>query len=676
MKLIIVESPTKSRTIQKFLPSGFKIIPTLGHIRDLPQKSLGVDIENDFRPSYRLIAGKSKVVKELKKEAKKAKTIYLSTDPDREGEAIAWHVLRILKLPEKKYQRIVFHEITKSALEEALKNPRKIDINLVNAQQARRILDRLVGYKLSPFLWRKIAKGLSAGRVQSVAVRLIVEREREIRNFIPQEYWTIVALLKKKDDGEFKATLVQKGNKKIPKMGIKTKKEADKILNDLKGAEYKLIKIEKKETKRNPLAPFTTSTLQQEAWKRFHFPAKTTMQLAQKLYETGLITYHRTDSTNLSQEALQMAKDWILKNLKKEYWAGEFKQYKTKSKVAQEAHEAIRPTNAFQTPEDLNLEDRHKKIYQLIWQRFIASQMSPAVFDSLAYDIKAKDYVFRATGQKLKFDGFSKIYPVSFEEKELPELEKNEILNLKKLSAEKHSTQPPARYTEASLVKELEKNGIGRPSTYAPIISLIQKRGYVRKNAEKRFYPTELGEIVVDVLVKHFPQIIDIGFTAKMENDLDEIANGKKSWVKTLKEFYFPFNELLKQKYKEVKKGDLFEKTEKRCPLCNSPLKIRISKYGKFYACSNYPKCKFTQPFNTLGISCPKCKKGEIVERKTKKGKIFYGCTLWPQCDFSLWDQPLKETCPKCKAILVKTKNGKIKCSSCDYEKIPPIETS
>lgn len=662
MNLIIVESPAKSRTLKKFLGKDYHIAATLGHIRDLPKKTIGIDIEHDFKPKYIGIPSKRSVIANLKKQSKKAKQITLAMDPDREGEAIAWHTAKALSLG-KNYQRIVFHEITERAVKDALKNPRKIDQNLFNAQQARRILDRIVGYKLSPLLWRKVTKGLSAGRVQSVALRLIVDREKEIKRFVPQEYWTIEAFLKKKRDGEFVATLVKKGNKSIPRLGIKNKQEAEKILKDLEGAEYKVESIEKKETKRMPPEPFITSTLQQESWKRFRWPAERTMRIAQQLYEQGYITYHRSDSLNLSQQALKQAEQIIVKEYGKEYWPGSARRFKTKSKVAQEAHEAIRPSypNRFpdQTKENLNQEQA--KLYDLVWRRFIACQMSPALFDSTTIDVKANKYIFRATGQILKFDGFLKVYPISFEEAELPDVKKNELLELKKLVPSQHFTKPPARYTEATLIKELEKNGIGRPSTYAPIISVIQKRNYVKKNEKKRFYPTEIGTMVSDLLVEHFPQIVDIKFTAKMEEDLDKIAEGKKEWVALLKEFYQPFEQNLKKKYKEIEKK--VEKTEKTCPKCNSPLVIRMSRFGKFYGCSNFPKCKFTQPLEGgLGIQCPKCKEGEIVEKRTKKKKVFYGCNRWPDCDFALWDKPLEEKCPECGSFLVRKENGEIRC--------------
>jgi len=685
MQLVIVESPTKGKTIEKFLGPNYKVLSSYGHFRDLPKSKLGVDVENDFAPQYIIVPKAKKNINLVKKEAQGSDSIILATDEDREGEAIAYHLAWFLGLFENEnYQRIVFHEITKSAIEEALKNPRKIDMNLVDAQQARRVLDRIVGYKISPFLWKKVARGLSAGRVQSVAVRLIVEREREIKNFVPQEYWTIEALLKKQKN-EFKAFLAKKEGKAIPKLGIKTKKETDKIVKDLKGAEYKVETIEKKEIKRNPLPPFTTSTLQQETWQKFRFPAKITMRIAQQLYEKGFITYHRTDSLNLSDLSLFGAKKYIIENYDKEYWAGFFKKYKTKAKSAQEAHEAIRPSYLNKNPESLKLDDNQFKLYDLIWRRFIACQMNQAIFNSTAVDISTKNpapyrtegsgagYIFRATGQILKFDGFLKVYPIKFEETELPPLEINEILELIKLIPSQHFTQPPPRYSEATLIKTLEENGIGRPSTYAPILSTIQERNYIEKDENRKFRPTEIGTVVNDLLVNHFPEIVDIGFTAEMEEDLDEIAEGEKKWVPVIKEFYQPFEKNLQKKYEEVSKKDITEKpTKKICQKCGAPLLIRLGRYGEFYACSKFPKCRYTESLekNTLGIKCPKCKKGKIVEKRTKKHKIFYGCSNWPKCDFALWDKPTGEKCPKCDSMLVETKRKQIKCSNknCNLE--------
>ena len=662
--LVIVESPTKAKTIQKFLGSDFIIKSSFGHVRDLPKRELGVDVDKNFEPKYVVPTKAKKVVAELKRDSAKADNTILATDEDREGESIAWHLQEALKL--KDPQRIVFHEITKTAIENALKNPRHIDMSLVDAQQARRILDRIVGYKLSPFLWKKVNKGLSAGRVQSVAVRLVVEKEREIEKFVPVEYWSIEALLKK-ENKEFTAKLVAE---------IKNKEESDKILQDLNNANYIVEGVEKKETKRHPAPPFTTSTLQQAAWQRFKFSAKQTMALAQRLYEEGNITYHRTDSLNLSESSVAAAKDFISEKYGKNYWAGKVVKYMTKSKGAQEAHEAIRPAYAEKTPESLTgLDARQLKLYTLIWQRFIACQMSPAVFDSVSADIKAANYTFRANGQALKFDGFLKIYPTKFEETELPELEKNDKLDFVKLDGLQHFTEPPARYNEASLIKTLEKFGIGRPSTYAPTLATIQDRHYIEKNEQKRFTPTEMGTIVNDVLVKNFPEIVDIDFTVKMEKELDEIAEGKDTWQKTCKDFYVPFAKNLAEKYKDVPKENFTETTDKICPKCGSPIVEKMGRFGRFYACSKFPECKYTESIENkaaeLNIKCPKCKEGDIVARKTKRGKIFYGCNRFPKCDFALWDKPVNEFCPKCDSILVEKNKKTIKCSNkeCDFIK-------
>ncbi len=678
MKLIIVESPTKAKTISNFLGSGYRVLSSYGHVRDLPKSKLGVDVENNFEPEYVIPTKARKNLNVLKKEAEKADSVILATDEDREGEAIAWHLASALNLgQDKDYQRIVFHEITKQAIEEALKNPRKIDIRLVDSQQARRILDRIVGYKLSPFLWKKVARGLSAGRVQSVTVRLVAEREKEIKNFVPQEYWSITALLlKQKDEAQkaFEAMLIKKDEETIKRLDIKKKQEADEIVKDLSGADYLVINIEKKEITRSPLPPFTTSSLQQEAWKRLHWPAKLTMRRAQELYERGFITYHRSDSVNLSQTALFGAKKFIIEIYGQNYWAGFLREYKTKNR-AQEAHEAIRPTFAENTPEKLEkkLDKNQIRLYELIWRRFIACQMKQAVFNSAVIDIKAKNYTFRTTGQTLKFDGFLKVYFIKYEEKELPVLEKNELLNLEKLIPSQHFTKPPARYTEATLIKTLEENGIGRPSTYAPILSTIQDRNYVEKNERKQFQLTEMGTVVNGLLVEHFPEIVDIGFTAKMEESLDSVAEGKEEWVPTIKRFYDPFDKNLKQKEKEISKKDIAIKpTNKKCPECGSPIIIRLGRFGEFYACSAFPKCKHTEPLEkqALGVKCPKCQKGDLVAKRTKKGKIFYGCNQYPACDFALWYKPIGEKCPKCNSLLME-KNRQIVCSNkdCDFKK-------
>lgn len=665
MILIIVESPTKAKTIAKFLGQDYHVLSSFGHIRDLPIKELGIDVENDFAPKYIIPMKARKTIQALKKEVKKADDVILATDEDREGEAIAWHLAEIFKL--KNPQRIVFHEITKSAIKEALKNPRTINKDVVDAQQARRILDRLVGYKLSPFLWKKIIKGLSAGRVQSVAVRLIVEREREINKFKPEEYWKIEALLKKQEtrdnNQKFPALLNKKDHKLITKLGIKDQKQADEIIKDLEKADYQIESIEKKETKKNPFPPFTTSTLQQEAWKRFRFPARFTMRIAQQLYEKGHITYHRTDSVNLSQLSLGLAKKFIEKEYGKKYHAGFYRKYKTKGK-AQEAHEAIRPTSL----EKKSLDKNQQALYDIIWRRFVASQMKEAILDVTSIDIKANNYTFRSNGQTLKFAGFLKVYPLKFEENDLPELKEGELLDLKELTPSQHFTKPPARYTEATLIKTLEENEIGRPSTYAPTLSTIQMRNYVEKNDQKRFQPTEIGTIVNDTLVEHFPKIVDIQFTANMEKDLDKIADGEEKWTEVCHNFYTPFEKNLAQKYQEVEKKELTKTTDKKCPECQANMVIRFGRFGKFYACSAFPKCKHTEPLeqHNLNIDCPLCQKGKISEKRTKKKKIFYGCNQFPKCDFALWDKPTGKKCPKCSSLLVETKRKQIKCSNKD----------
>ena len=678
MKLIIVESPTKSNTIKKFLGKDYDVAATYGHIRDLPPDSFGIDLKNNFQPDYVIPAKAKKIIKALKALVKKADSVILASDEDREGEAIAWHLIKALGLEKKSsipYQRIAFHEITKPAIEKALENPRSIDMNLVDAQQARRILDRIVGYKLSPFLWRKIAQGLSAGRVQSVAVRLIAEREMEIKDFVAKEYWDIKALLKKEGSNEFEALLSKINEDNVSKFSIQTKTEANEIVKNLSrnGASYRISNIEKKETRKSPLPPFTTSTLQQEAWKKLHFPAKFTMRVAQSLYEKGLISYHRTDSLNLSGISLAEAKEYILNNFGKDYWPGFSRTYKTKSKSAQEAHEAIRPTVVNSGQDAQNLDEKQSKLYSLIWQRFLACQMSEAIFDSTAIDVaaekeKSKTYLFRATGQTLKFDGFLKVYPLKFEETDLPLLEKDDNLDLVKLIPAQHFTQPPGRYSEASLVKALEKFGVGRPSTYAPTLETIQVRGYVKKDEKKLFLPTDIGSLVNELLVKHFPEIVDIDFTAKMELEFDLISTGGKKWVPVIEEFYIPFKENLKLKEKEVSKKDFAqEKTDEICPDCGKPLVIKISRFGKFYACSDFPKCKYKKNINvSLGLRCPKCKEGDMIERHTKKRKTFYGCSRWPDCDFALWDKPTGEICKSCQSLIVRTKWRKEKCANPD----------
>lgn len=691
MKLIIVESPTKAKTLQKFLGSDYKILSSYGHVRDLPKTAFGVDIESNFTPKYVITKKGKSTIKELKAQAKKADVVLISTDPDREGEAIAWHLIETLNLDKPKtekiegkpYRRIEFHEITKTAIEEALKNPREINFDLVNAQQARRILDRIVGYKLSPFLWKKIVKGLSAGRVQSVAVRLIAEREREIETFNPEEYWEISANLKNTKIAprkEFIARLAKINGKTLDKLEIKDETQAIAIEQNLENAAYQAAAVEKKETRKNPLPPFTTSTLQQAAWQRFKMTAKAAMMTAQQLYEMGLITYHRTDSLNLSTQSLAAAKDFIVKTYGQNYHPEHFNVYKTKSKGAQEAHEAIRPAYADQTPAmalaDKDLSRPQAKLYELIWQRFIASQMSPALFDSLSVEILATgndktDYRFKASGQTLKFDGYLKVYPSKFEELDLPKMEDGEPLEFIKLDTNQHFTKPPARYNEATLIKALEAHGIGRPSTYAPIISTIQTRNYIEKDKKKSLKPTEIGLMVNDLLVAHFPQIVDISFTAKMEEEFDQIAAGKLEWTKVLRDFYDPFAKNLEEKYQAVeKKNKTPEITDKLCPKCGANLVIKMGRFGKFLACPKFPDCKHAEPLEPaksafeIEIPCPKCEKGHIVEKRTKKRKIFYGCSSYPDCDFALWDKPTGDKCQKCGSLMIETKRKQVKCSN------------
>lgn len=618
MHLVLVESPTKSKTLQKFLGPDYLVEASFGHVRDLPKKELGVDVEHNFKPKYVIIPRAKKRIKELNEKAQKTDTVILATDEDREGEAIAFHLGQALNL--KNPQRIVFHEITKSTIKNALKNPRDIDMNLVDAQQTRRILDRLVGYKLSPLLWKKVAIGLSAGRVQSVAVRLIAERQQEIDAFKPQEYWSVEAELQKNKEN-FIAKLIKKDGKTIPKLGIKTKGEADKIVKDLKGAEYKIIDIQKKEVRKYPFPPLTTSTLQQEASYKLGFSAKKTMIIAQQLYEKGYITYHRTDSVNLSNEFLKQVKDFI----EPKYL--EIKKYKSK-KSAQEAHEAIRPTKISRKIDN--------PLYELIWQRAIASQMKPVILDSVSVDIEAGHYLFRATGQQIKFDGFLKIHPLSISENLLPELSIGQILNLLKLTPSQHFTKPPAPYSEATLVKALEEYGIGRPSTYAPTLSTIQERNYVKKE-NKYLYPTEMGILINDLLTEHFPKIVDVKFTARMEEDLDKIAHGKQQWVPIIKNFYQPFEENLQKKYKEISKKEITEeKTDEVCEKCNKPMVIKIGRFGKFLACSGFPECKNTLPLEKeeelTDKTCPECE-AQLKIRTSRFGK-FFGCSNYPKCKY------------------------------------------
>lgn len=646
MKLIIVESPTKAKTISKFLGSDFRVESSFGHVRDLPVSRLGIDVENQFAPRY-IVPQKAKArVTALKKAAQNAAEIILATDEDREGEAIAWHLTQTLGL--KKGERIVFHEITKKAIEEALAHPRDIDMNLVDAQQARRVLDRLVGYKLSPFLWKKLMRGLSAGRVQSVALRLVVEREAEREAFQAQEYWTIAASLqnqkaKIKNQNPFEALLIKKDDKTLDKFAIPNKEAANAIAKELEKATYRVADAQKKQTQKNPLPPFTTSTLQQDASQRFGFSAKQTMRIAQSLYETGLITYMRTDSVNLSEESRRDAAAYLTQTFGASYAlspAG--RVFKTKTKGAQEAHEAIRPTDLAKNPESLGLETKTQKLYELIWGRFLASQMPAAIFDATTVDIEARDYLFRATGQTMKFDGFLKIYPLKFSEVLLPELAPQDPLELLALKPTQHFTEPPPRFTEATLIKTLEQNGVGRPSTYAPTLALLQDRGYVEKDERKRLFPALVGKKINEMLVTHFPRVVDIQFTARMEEELDQIAAGRLQWQPVVEEFYTPFAEQLEEKMRTVQKISLDRPSEEHCEKCGKPMIFKHGRFGEFLACSGFPECKNTKklPPPSIGIACPECKEGEIVMRSTKKGRKFFGCSRYPECNYSTWKDP------------------------------------
>ena len=666
--LVIVESPTKARTLQKYLGEDYIIDASMGHIRDLPKSELGVDLEHNFEPQYVIPRDKRKKVNELKKEGQSAKTLWIATDPDREGEAIAFHLDHIIGKDKKDVKRVEFHEITEDAIKEAFKNPRDIDLKLVDAQQARRVLDRLVGYKLSPLLWEKVKKGLSAGRVQSVALRLIVEREREITAFKSDEYWSIEAELStviaseakqsvkeiatspsapRNDETTFAATLIEKDSKKLE---IKNKEESDGHLKALEKADYKISKITQKEVRRYPYPPFITSTLQQTAANRLGFSAKKTMMLAQNLYEQGLITYMRTDSVNLSTQAIGQVRAYIENSIGKSYLPKTARIFKSKSKNAQEAHEAIRVTDVRLQATGIRQQDSfnkdHVRLYDLIWKRFVSCQMSEAVADQTTVDVAASNYLLRATGSVIKFDGWLKLYGKSEKEEEdeknqtLPKLTENQILKLLKLIPEQHFTQPPPRFTEASLIKKLEELGIGRPSTYAPILSTIQERFYVER-VERKFTPTTLGITVMDFLLKYFPDIFDYSFTAAMEDELDEIARGEREWRPTIKEFYTPFEKKLEEVGKIADKVKMeVEKVGKKCPVCGKDLIIRYGKFGKFLACSGFPECKHTEALEELvNAKCPD-DGGDIVVRHTKRGKTFYGCKNWPGCKYASWTKP------------------------------------
>ncbi len=686
--LLIVESPSKAETIKKYVGNDYKVMASVGHIIDLPKSQLGVDVDNDFAPKYITIRGKGDLLAQLKKEAKASSAVYLATDPDREGEAISWHLANALNIDINSKCRVTFNEITKNAVKMAIKEPRSIDTDLVNAQQARRILDRIVGYKISPILWEKVKKGLSAGRVQSVATKMICDREEEILDFVPREYWTVEAELLNSDKKEFTAKYFGKDDKKEIEL---TGDAADKIVKDVKNTTFKVEGCKKGNITKNPPPPFTTSTLQQDASRKINFATAKTMQVAQGLYEgvnvggkygaVGLITYMRTDSLRISKEAQAEAIEYISSKYDKEYLSP--KQYKTK-KSAQDAHEAIRPTNVFITPESVKgkLSNDQYKLYKLIWERFVASQMSAAVYENENVIISANNHIFKASGSKLKFKGFMAVYTEGSDtskekDKALPKLSEGMELDLKNISGEQHFTQPPARFTEASLVHELEQNGIGRPSTYAPTISTILARGYVVRN-KKQLIPTELGFVTTDIMKNNFSDIVDVEFTAEMENSLDKVEEGKKNWVNILKEFYPPFDKSLEKAIKNVEKIKIKdEESDIVCDKCGRKMVYKLSKFGKFLACPGYPECKNTMAIREgTGVNCPKCS-GEILKKKSRKGKLYFACEHAPKCDFILWYKPVKDkSCPDCGGILIETKgkNPKWMCSveGCGYSQAKP----
>ncbi|MGX7243378.1 type I DNA topoisomerase [Enterococcus quebecensis] len=682
--LVIVESPAKAKTIEKYLGKNYKVVASVGHIRDLPKSKMGIDIENNYEPHYISIRGKGDVIKSLKAAAKKADKVYLAADPDREGEAIAWHLSFLLGLDLNDKNRVVFNEITKEAVKSAFKEPRTINLDLVDAQQARRILDRLVGYSLSPILWRKVKKGLSAGRVQSVALKIIIDRENDIRKFIPEEYWSI--------DGNF-----QKGKKKFKAnfWGLDGKKKklpnaeaVKEVTTRIKGKEYDVTKVEKKERKRNPALPFTTSSLQQEAARKLNFRTRKTMMVAQQLYEgiplgkqgtVGLITYMRTDSTRIAESAKGEVAEYIEKTYGSEFSAHGGRKVKN-AQGAQDAHEAIRPSSVLRTPNEIKqyLDKDQLKLYTLIWSRLVASQMTPAVLDTMKVTLEQNGVVFIANGAKVKFKGFMQVYVEGRddgkEDKEniLPDLVQGDKVNALDIEPKQHFTQPPARFSEATLIRALEENGVGRPSTYAPTLETIQRRYYV-KLTNKRFEPTELGEIVNSLIVEFFPQIVDVHFTASMEGDLDKIGVGNEKWVEVVDRFYQPFEKELTNAEEKIEKIQIKDEPAGfDCDLCGHPMVIKLGRYGKFYACSNFPECRNTKAIvKEIGVTCPVCKEGQVIERKSKKNRLFYGCSRYPDCEFTSWDKPIGRPCPKCGQYLVekKVKGGKqVVCVNGDYE--------
>jgi DNA topoisomerase-1 len=686
--LVIVESPAKAKTIGKFLGKGYKIEASMGHVRDLPKSQIGVDVDNHFEPKYITIRGKGDLISKLKKEAKNASKIYLATDPDREGEAISWHLANLLKINDSEKCRISFNEITKTAVKNAIKTPRKIDMDLVDAQQARRILDRIVGYKISPLLWKKVKKGLSAGRVQSVATRLICDREEEIEKFVSEEYWTIVSkLFKDGTKSTFDARFYGTTKEKIE---LKNGDQVQSILKEIEGSKYIIQKVKFGEKKRMPAPPFITSTLQQEAARKLGYTTKKTMMVAQQLYEgidikgvgaVGLITYMRTDSTRIALEAQQEAKEYVIGKYGEKFVPAEFRAYKNKS-ASQDAHEAIRPSHITMTPDSIkdSLSNDQFKLYRLIWERFIASQMSSALYDTLAVDISVNKYIFKANGSKVNFAGFMVVYIEGKDEESeesennIPHLVEGEEVNLKIIEPRQHFTQPPLRYTEATLVKMLEEKGIGRPSTYSPTITTILARYYVEK--EKKFLvPTELGKIVTEIMKNHFKAIVDVSFTASMEKKLDDVEVGEKKWVEIMEEFYTDFIDVLKEAEDQI--GDISIPdvvTEEKCEKCGRFMVIKNGRYGKFLACPGFPECRNARPIlEEAGVKCPKCG-GKVLIKKTRKGKRYLGCENNPTCTFMTWDKHTDELCPKCGNFLLKKagdKNTKMKCSNenCDYVK-------
>lgn len=686
--LVIVESPAKAKTIERYLGNKYKVKASMGHIRDLPRSQMGVNVEDNYEPKYITIRGKGPVLKELKTAAKKAKKIYLAADPDREGEAIAWHLAHSLSVDITSDCRVVFNEITKDAIKESFKHPRPINMDLVDAQQARRILDRLVGYNISPLLWKKVKKGLSAGRVQSVATHLIIDREKEIKAFVPEEYWTIDGeFLKGKD--HFSAQYFSLADKK--KFELKSEHDVQTILKQMDDNKFKVVNVTKKERKRNPAPAFITSSLQQEAARKLNFRAKKTMMLAQQLYEgielgkegtVGLITYMRTDSTRISEVAQTEAANYIRSEYGEDYLKEEQRKEKKQSN-AQDAHEAVRPTSTLRDPNSLKafLSRDQLRLYKLIWERFLASQMAQAVMDTMSVDLQNGNVLFRATGSKIKFPGFMKLYvegsddQVDEKDKMLPDLKEGDEVFKKDIEPKQHFTQPPPRYTEARLVKTLEELGIGRPSTYAPTLDTIQKRGYVALD-NKRFVPTELGEIIDEMILEFFPDILDVEFTVKMEQGLDNIEDGKVPWVNIINEFYQEFEIHLKKAEEEMQSVEIKdEPAGEDCENCGHPMVFKMGRYGKFMACSNFPDCRNTKPIvKEIGVTCPSCKEGQIIERKSKKKRLFYGCTKYPECEFISWDKPLPRECPKCEGLLVEKKLKKgvqVQCVKCDYKEEP-----